>query len=265
MSIQFSDTSTYNGLAQLYEKELGFPRGFVTGDTDRFKEFTVDVNLSLTNYNLIALKSSGTWQFDDTSTYESDGVTLRKYPIIKANLVSGQRDYTFSTDQQGNLILDIYKVMILPSATSTIFQDVDPIDVQSSRGDSNDIASERNGQSAPFQYEKTGNGILLDPIPNYTAASGLKIYINREPSYFSYSDTTKKPGIPTYHEYLFLKPALDYAQRNSLTLAGGILRGGIRTGLVSKVYEIEQLIIEYFSQRERDVRHVMSGKKILYI
>ena len=46
MSIQFNDTTTYKGLVQFFEKEVGFNRGDVAGNTDRLKEFTADVYVS---------------------------------------------------------------------------------------------------------------------------------------------------------------------------------------------------------------------------
>src|SRR3990167_10378043 len=116
MSVQFSDTTNYKGIIQLIEKELGFKRGDISGDANLLKEITADVNLAWDDYLTIALPASGKWQFDDSNQTD--------YPIIKTNLVDGQRDYTFTTDEGGNLILDIYKVAILLSATDTLYQEI---------------------------------------------------------------------------------------------------------------------------------------------
>lgn len=265
MSIQFNDVTNYKGLVQFYEKKLGFPRGFVSGDTDRLKEFTADVNVAIDDFMALAIPASGTWQYDDTSTLESDGITTRKYPIIKANLILGQRDYTFTADQQGNLILDIFKVMILPSATSVLYQEIYPIDAQAS-GDWSDISTENTATGTPYQYDKTANGIILDKLPSYNATLGLKIYVNREGSYFLYTDTTKLPGVPgILHAYFFLNPALNYAQRNSLAIAGGRLRNGAFTGMLSEVNEFEKRITDYFGQREKDKQNLMQNEPIIFI
>src|SRR3990167_5269860 len=121
MSLQFSQTtSPYRGLAQLYELELGFARGDVTGNATRLAQFVTDCNIAVDDFWTIAVPASGTWQLDDSNQTD--------FPIIKTNIVSGRRDYTFTTDGSGNLILDIYKVAILISATATTFTEIYPID-----------------------------------------------------------------------------------------------------------------------------------------
>ena len=237
MSLVFNAIATdFKGIVQVYEKELGFQRGDISGDSNKIKELTVDVNLTWDDYMAIALPSSGTWQYDDSNH--------TKFPIIKTNIVSGQRDYTFTTDEQGNLILDIYRVAILPTATETLFQEVHPVDVQTDAGASG-ILTENTNTGVPFYYDKTANGIFLDPIPGYNATNGLKIYINREANYFVSGDTTKLPGCPgIHHRYFAIKPALDYARRNSLSVEGS---------LRNEVLLMESAIEAHFSKRERDI------------
>ena len=102
MSLQFSDTSTFKGIIQEIEKEIGADRGYISGNTNRLKEWTAQVNLAWDTYVDIADEHSGTWNFDDSN--------FTDFPIIKTNIVASQRDYTFITDGSSNLILDIYKV-----------------------------------------------------------------------------------------------------------------------------------------------------------
>ncbi len=256
MSIQFNDTTNYKGLVQIYEKECGFKRGDISGDSTRLKELTADINLTWDDYLSIALTASGKWQFDDSNQTD--------YPIIKTNLVSGQRDYTFTTDEGGNLILDIYKVAILPSASSTLYQEINPIDQQSDN-EAADIVAESTATGVPYTYDKTANGFFLDPIPSYNATSGLKVYINREPSYFTSSDTTKKPGCPgIHHRYFALKPALDYARRNNLANYNRLLEEVISFE-GDEARGITGTIVKYFSRRSKDEAAVMTPKRILYI
>lgn len=247
MSLVFNDTSTKKGIVQIYEKEIGAPAGFVSGNTDRLKDLTADVNLALDEFTAIALKASGTWQYDDSNHTD--------YPIITGNLVSGQRDYPFVTDESGNLILDIYKVLVADS--SGVFSEIKPKDAQSET-DATGFTDGRNTSGIPIRYDKTANGIFLDPIPNYNYTNGLKIYINRESSYFTYTDTTKKPGVPgTLHRYFAIKPAADHARRNNLVNAGKLEQEVIK-------YEgredlgITGLIGEYFSRRMRDEKPRLS-------
>jgi hypothetical protein len=256
MSIQFSDTINYKGLVQIYEKEIGAERGFVSGHTNRLKEFTADVNLAWDDYLTIAIKSSGRYQFDDSN--HSD------YPIITTNLVAGQRDYPFTTDESGNLILDIHRVTVLPSATATLYQDIFPVDSQSDEYVGG-LVENNTAQGVPYVYDKTANGIFLDPIPSYSVNAGLRIYISREASYFTSSDTTKKPGCPgVHHRYFALKPALDYARRNSLATYPII-----REEVVSFEGDEEKGVIgsieRYFSRRSRDERPRITPRLELYL
>lgn len=213
MSHSFNDTTNLRGLVQQYEKEIGATRGTVSGNTNLLKEFTADANEALDEYTALALRASGKWQFDDSNHTD--------YPFIETDLLSGQRDYTFTLDEEGNLILDVYKVMV--KDPNGIYVEIEAVDQQ------NDdyMESFYNGENTtgiPTRYDKTGNGIFLDVIPNYNwrtaqeGEKGLKIFINRESQYFTYSDTTRKPGVRgTHHKYFYLRPALDYARRNTLT------------------------------------------------
>jgi hypothetical protein len=241
MSLPFNDTTNLKGLTQIYEQEVGYNQGDVSGNTTLLKQFCADVNLALDSFWTIAIPASGKWQIDDSNQTD--------YPIIKTNLVSGQRDYSFTTDGSSNLVLDIYKCFILPSATATTFIEVQPIDAQS-ENESLEMNSETTTGGIPTRYDKTGNGVLFSPTPNYSATSGLKLLINREASYFIYTDTTKKPGvIGIFHEYFALKPALKYAGRKSLANY---------KDLYMRVQQMEADIKYHYAGRDRGTRRNMS-------
>lgn len=198
-----------------------------------------DINSALGDAFAIAFSAGGTWQFDDSNHTD--------YPIITTALVSSQRDYAFTTDEQGNLILDIYKVMARISSTGQ-YQEIYPVDVQSDPT-TESFYDGQNLTGIPYRYDKTANGIFLDPIPNYNSADGLKVYINREGSFFTISDTTKKPGIdPLCHEYLALKPSYKYARNNGLA---SVAR------LEKDMMLMEKRITERYAKRERDVVNVL--------
>mgnify|MGYP000945674510 CR=1 FL=1 len=243
MSIQFNDTSNRKGLVQFFEKEIGANYGDISGNTNKLKEFTADVNIAFDEYLNLAIRSSGTWQFDDSNHTD--------YPIITTNLVSGQRDYTFVSDEGGNLILDIYKVVA--KDTGGVFQDLKPVDQQSEE-DMNSFYDGQNVSGIPTRYDKTANGIFLDAIPNYNSTNGLKVYINREPSYFAYTDTTKKPGVPgTHHRWFYLRPSLDYARRH--------LTNDAYTKIQNEVFKLQKEIETDFGERERDIIRRMTPRK----
>lgn len=205
---------------------------------------TVDINLALDHALAIIFETDGRWQFDDGNHAD--------YPIITTDLVDGRRDYSFVSDERGNLILDIYKVLIKPSATLP-YQEIEPVDVNSQH-DTQGFTDGQDAEGVPCRYDKLANGIFLDPIPSYNATAGLKIYINREASYFAEQDTTKKPGIAgLFHEYLALRPAYQYAYRNSLKNTAAIQ---------GEVLRLEQGMREYYARREKDVHKQITTKPI---
>src|SRR5205809_836405 len=121
MSLVFSDTTTKKGLVQEYERECGFEYGDVSGNATKLAEFTAAVNITLDDFIKLAITSDGRWQFDDSNQTD--------YPIVSTNLVSGQRDYSFTADGSGNLVLDVFRVLCANSAG--LFQDLVSVDVES--------------------------------------------------------------------------------------------------------------------------------------
>ncbi len=246
MSLVYSNTTTKGGIIQLIERKLDLPDGTITGDATLFARFTSDVNIALDRALSLIFESAGTWQFDDSNQTD--------YPIITTNLVSGQRDYSFTADSNGNLILDIFRVLIATS--SGTFVEIDPVDQQSRNTNdpmtnTDGFVNGANATGLPTKYDKTANGIFLDPIPNYNYTNGLKIFINRESTYFTVSDTTKKPGFAgLFHEYLALRPAYQYAY-------GKTLSGVNVKSLGNDMLTMEAALKDYYTNRERDVRRGM--------
>lgn len=260
MSRPFNDTTNLSGLVQKYEQEIGVDPGVISGNTVKLKQFTSATRSAWDMYIYLALKASGTWQFDDTN--HQDGSGNYTYSIIKTNLVQGQRDYTFLADEGGNLILDIYKVAILPSSTEVLFQELTAVDEFQGN---NDILAENTAQGIPSRYAKLANGIQFDTPTSYNATNGLKLYIGREASYFDYQDTTKKPGCPgIHHDYFALKPAYEHARRNKLANVD-ILRNAVVEFEGDEKLGIVGSIERYFGRRNRDERKVITNKKINYI
>jgi hypothetical protein len=245
MSLAVSNTTTKRGLVQFYEKEIGANYGDISGNADKLAEFIARANVALDNYLLIWAKNAGTWQADDLNQTDFQATTL--------NLVSGTREYAVTADANSNKIVEIMKVLILPSATATAYQEINPIDELDTN--SNDILLNTT-QGIPTQYGKAGKYLLLDAIPNYSATNGIKVVVGREGSYVTTADTTKVIGVPAFHEYFYLKPAYEYARINNLAILPSLekaivdLEGNERLGITGK-------IAEFFSKREKDVRKVM--------
>lgn len=256
MSLQFSDTLTYKGIVQLYERECGFDYGTVSNNPTALKSFTADANIVMDDFVNIALRASGKWQYDDTNQ--------TKYPIITTDINAGQRDYTFLKDEQSNFILDVYKVF-LKNTSSNSYQEIYPIDVNTNDDKlNNQTDSFTNGLNATGSsnlYDKLGNTIFLNYLPATTIAGGLKVYVNREGQYFTYTDTTRYPGVPgLFHKYFALKPALAYARRNNTSnlapLQAEVLRleGSEDQGIIGE-------IARYFGARERDTHRRMKAMR----
>jgi len=164
----------------------------------------IDVNIAQDEVWAEALKNNG-WNVDDFNQTD--------YPIITTNLVSGQRDYTFVTDETSNRILDIYKVQVMDK--NGVYHDLEPVDQQGNTALST-MTDGGTTSGLPSTYDLTGNGIFLDVIPltaNVTLTNGLRVFIDREPTYFTSSDTTKVSGIdPLCQDYLYLKPSYEWCR-----------------------------------------------------
>lgn len=236
MSLQFSDPVNGTGIIELIDDLVD------TNDAIYPKaKKTRDANMALDWVLALIFQVGGTWNFDDSN--HSD------YPIITTDLIEGQRDYTFVTDENSNLILEVQKVMI--SDETGLFREITPVDVSSGYAPTG-FDDGLNVKGQPNTYDKNATGIFLDPIPNYSKANGLKVYISREGSYFSPTDTTKKPGFAgLFHEYLALRPAYQYASRKDLPKAAR---------LKAEMLEMEDAIREHYKRREKDVRKRLTTK-----
>ncbi len=196
---------------------------------------TLDINLALDNYFMLANSASGNWRpADDTNQTD--------YPIIYGDIASGQQDYTFLTDETGNQILDIYKIRILnPNGIDwTTLEQINQDEVT-------DAELSTVNSSTPTQYYLTANGIFLVQKPNYNSTDGLEVWINRSPVYFTSADVstgTKKAGIPwAHHEYLVLRPSYFYCVAKGLPQARDY---GVQLQIM------EDLIKKYWRDRDHD-------------
>jgi hypothetical protein len=222
----FSDTTNRTGIVQSLEDLTGTQN--ISSYSTAVK--TKDINLAFDDYSNLVKQVSSTWQADDTNHV--------KYPNMYFNLVSGQGDYAFTTDEQGNQVQDIYRVeCMMPNGTWKLLTPVDEM--------SGDSITEIEAQSGtPDSYWKTANGIFLKVKANYSQTNGIRMFFTRSPDYFLSSDTTKVPGIPNgHHKYLFWKPAFWY------WLPKDTARAQICKQEVDK---IEAEIMEDISNRNRD-------------
>jgi hypothetical protein len=198
----------------------------------------VAINLALDEAMATIFQLGGTWQFDD-GNHAAD-------PIITTNLVANQRDYHFTVDEQSNMILDILRVQVKDA--SGVFHDLDRVDMQ--RNGPTTLTDGQSSTGVPTKYALTGNGIFLDLVPSYSSTGGLRVFINRQASYFISSDTTKVAGIDGLcHDFLYLKPAYEYARDKGLA---------IREALFRDLDLSMQKIKNRYKTKERDVSKRMT-------
>lgn len=178
----------------------------------------------------LILQSDGRWKWDDTNNAAQPTTTI--------NLVDGTQAYaipdtTYLTvnrvevkDINGNyyLLAPIHEKEI-PQALS---------EFQKTAG-------------RPIYYEKVGGFVNLYPKPSssaVTTSAGLKVYHQRDASYFASTDTTKVPGFAApFHRILSFGAAMDYCIANSL--AGKI---SILQPLITKM---ESDMMTFYTERDR--------------
>jgi hypothetical protein len=225
-----------------YEKEIGANRGDIANNPARLADFVAEENIAFDDYLTLAFNSESRWQFDDSNHAD--------FPEIVTDLVAGQRAYLFGVDQTGNIVLDVYRVYVKVNGEYTL---INPIDKHYDDVD----PSNYNGtdkQGVPYEYDKLGNAVLLNLVPQDSIVGGLKVLINREASYFTTSDTTKKPGVPgLHHKWFYLKPALDYARRHTLDSYNR---------LEAEVDKLEKQIKHTFAMRARDEQNILTAQII---
>lgn len=238
--LQFSDTTAQKGIVEL----LGDLTGGQNATTSSYSLYkkTRDINSALARFFMLAIKAQGRWQVDDTN-HTAD------FPIIFGDIVTTQKEYVFLTDELSNQILDVYKVRIKDANGD--WRTLKQRDLHSADGD--DLWLNTDEVGTPTEYDITANGIVFNITPNYNSTDGLEVYISRAGSYFVYTDTTKKPGIPEmFHEYLAIRPASIYCAVKNMQQ---------KDELKAMVIEIEGDIKRYYQGRNRDEQISLQGRE----
>lgn len=238
MSTPFNDPTNKDGVIQSYERGMGFPDGFVSGDNLRLKQAVADANLALDAvFGII---------FEVASSSNPDDTNHEDYPIQFFNIISGQRDYSFVNDEDGNQITDVLKVAI--KDMNGVFRELPSVDQEARNSNNIDVSSfidGRNTAGTPTRYDRTATGIFFDPIPNYNSSQGGKVFIYREGSYFTTASTDKKPGFcGLYHEFIPLH--MSYRNARGHTLEA-------REAFKRDLGEMEAKIRKYYGRKDRDV------------
>lgn len=202
---------------------------------------TRDINNAFDDYQNVVKRVAGSWQADDTNH--------TKYPNLTFDLTSGQKDYTFTQDEQGNQIQDIYRVEIKDAnGRWKVLKYVDEMNYQEA------ISQIDTESGTPEEYYLTANGVFLVTAPNYTQANGIRMFFTRSPDYFTVSNTTKEPGIPNgHHRYLPTKAAYWFWMPKDTAKANTYLQESLR---------IEESIKHEYADRKRDETFIVQGESV---
>lgn len=227
--MQFSDTTNNLGILQRARK-------MARVDSTQWETFNV---VNSCNDWLNKIFTYGKWK---DRQFQLDDTNHTKLPIGTTNLVSGQSDYSFLVDEQGNRITNITRIDIQDSSGNwTQLKKLDHSEVEQAL----DAYESTDGQ--PKEYDLIADNIIrLYPTPATSVTAGIKFYFQRTPSYFVATDTTKEPGVSNdLHRGFVIASAYDAA----LTLGLENLQA-----LSVELQKEEQKLEDYFSSRNTDTK-----------
>lgn len=248
--MQYSDTTNKNGIIQRIEQWTGLGDAGVSGNATLLKVVTAQVNEATDELMPLVMSFSDYLAWDDENHTD--------FPVATTNIVSGQSDYPFAEDDNSLDVLNITNVKILPNATATDYVDLqrimadDPLAPYA-------MSPNSDATGSPLYYLEFGSSIFLYPQPDYNATAGIKIYFEREQSYFASTDTTKEPGIPKpFHPLLPKIAAYNWLLINKPSNTAVITR--LEAQIANDKQNLERIILNR-NPRKRTLR----PKKILYV
>ena len=199
-------------------------------------EKTRYANMALRQIWMNIFEAYGGWIYDDNN--------LTDLPIATTDLVASQRFYTVPVSNLSHIV-----VVEFQNAGGTWIP-LSPITVEKIHDNGYADSEFLKTPAVPMFYRPLATGIQLYPPANFSQAYSLRIHFTRDISTFTISDTTKTPGFdPQFHEGVAIYMALRYAQANSLPVAGGVMRGGYKTGLLADWSDFTDKLKRHYSER----------------
>lgn len=183
--------------------------------------------------------SYGGWIYDDTN--------LTDLPEATTNLVSGQQFYSLPLDSDSLMGVEFQNV-------GGTWITLVPVTLEKIKQEGYAESEFYKTSSTPMFYRPVANGFKLYPPSSVSQSASLRIHINRDVSSFVSTDTTKVPGFDApFHYGVPIYIGLKFAQVNGLSIAGGTLRGGYKTGLYSDWFEFRENLKKHYSERFRQM------------
>ena len=247
--MQFNNTADRNGMIQDFEFWTSLGDGVVSGDAVLLKRATSLINSSFDEIMPFILKADVNWRFDDTNYTD--------FPIATTNLSSGISDYNFMQDEDGNSIFDIEKVYFKSSSSTDQYTSLLPVDPRSDNRPEIYADNPTANVGVPREYSKRGSSIFLYPKPDYNATRGLKVVFRRSPSYFTSTDTTKQPGVPSLFHRI-----LPMIASHSWIIVNKPESSMLITRIEERIKESKNELATFLSKRSRDRTPRFMGSSI---
>lgn len=232
----YNDTTNLGGVVQEAEFRCNVPNG--TFSTTYIKDITRLANVWVGNVVAWILQARDEWDYDDSNH--------TTYPILTANLVSGQDYYTFPTD-----IFKIQRVEV--TFDGTTWKKANYFDQANfdKALDATTIAS--NFSTSEPYYDTSYDSFRLLPTPTANVTAGLKIYIAREFDAFTTADTTQEPGFDSLWHYIIpLGIAFEWSKAKGLSQVNT---------LKTELLEAEQRLKQYYGDKQEDRQYNLGAKK----
>jgi len=235
----FSDSTTKLGLVEEVDSLCDS-----TSTSYPINDKTRRLNTALEQVVGWILNVDGTWQWDDSNNTD--------LPIGTQTLVASQSAYTFN-----DKFLQLVEVQVKDKAGNWTI--IKPID-QKEYSDSIPLDEAFETAGLPYYYDKVSDDtIKLYPAPaaaNCTLASGLKIKFKRTAHLFTAADTTAVPGFASnFHVVLAYMASIPYCMTYKKD------RVNMYQAMVN---DLKDGLLKQYSQREKDVRKVMTMRQRAY-
>lgn len=200
--MEYSSISLKNGLLQDIEFWAGLQDGEITDNALLKAQITSRLNI---RYARALAKVGGK---SEQSRVDDSNYTNQPFSLF--TITSGQNDYQFLTDADGNAVTDITAVLILESTTATEFRKLGRLTLDNPNAELI-MSPNPSNTGIPSKFLERNNTIFFDCLPNYTKEGGGKLFYKRAPSFFVVGDTTKQPGFDSdHHPMLSMQTAYDY-------------------------------------------------------
>lgn len=246
--MQYSDTTDQTGMVQQFEFWTRLPYG---SSGNLLKTITNRINAGYDNIMPLLLSYSDQVRWDDINhTDRPSGTTA---------LVSGQNDYKVNEDENNLDILNLVKISVKTSATTSDYTELERMYPDDKRF-RDAMLPNPSVTGVPTHFVEINNVFYLYPKPNYSSSDGIQMIFEREQSRFVSTDTTKEAGVPSiFQELPVLHGALDY---NEVHRPDDVkLSNRIRDRIARKEQEIFDLISLKSPTRSRLSANVTDSNK----